>query len=433
MCAKLLRKLLISVSLSIATCALALQGQLAASPSAAKPVAYVYISSTPVSGSPNVINGFEASSTGQLTPVTGSPFQANDGVLSVNGNKLYGINSSATFLDGYSIAVDGGLTYLTSTDYALYNANGCGFAGWVFSDRTGTDLYALNFDGDCANNAYQSFRVNPSSELTYLGSGSGGAGSFSGVYLPLTFLGNNKYGYEATNNGCFYYQVWGFQRTNNGDLVDGGTGATLPSPPPGYRGYIADFTASDSTNHVAIAMEPANPPGCSGASVQVGSFTADSNGNLSTTNTNSDMPPIAISYIDDMKISPSGKLLAVGGTGGLQILHFNGPNPPTNYSGLLTTDAITQMFWDDDQHLYAISPSAGRLHVYTITTTKYQEAPGSPYPITQPFAIAIQPRQRAEAAHNASCASTGGTGACDLDRWAEGHFHEEDAFQLLRR
>jgi len=392
MCNALPHKLSISVSLSIATFTLALQGQVAATTSAAKPVAYVYISSTPVSGSPNVINGFEASSTGQLTPVTGSPFQANDGVLSVNGNKLYGINSSATFLDGYSIGANGGLTYLTSTDYASYNPNGCGFAGWIFPDRTGADLYALNFDGDCANNTYQSYRVNPSGELTYLGSASGGAGSFSGVYLPLTFLGNNEYGYEASNNGCFYYQVWGFQRTNNGDLVDVDTGTTLPPPPPGYSGYIADFTASDSANHVAIAMEPANPPGCSGASVQVGSFTADSKGNLSTTNTNSDMPPLAITYVDDMKIAPSGKLLAVGGTGGLQILHFNGPNPPTNFSGPLTTDTITQMFWDSDKHLYAISPSAGRLHVYTITSTTYQEAPGSPYAIAQPLAIAIQPK-----------------------------------------
>jgi len=52
MCAKLSPKLLISASPSIATYTLAVQGQLAATPSAAKPVAYVYISSTPVSGAP---------------------------------------------------------------------------------------------------------------------------------------------------------------------------------------------------------------------------------------------------------------------------------------------------------------------------------------------------------------------------------------------
>jgi len=33
----------------------------------------------------------------------------------------------------------------------------------------------------------------------------------SGVYLPLTFIGDNKFGYEAVNNGCFYYQIWGFR------------------------------------------------------------------------------------------------------------------------------------------------------------------------------------------------------------------------------
>jgi len=30
-----------------------------------------------------------------------------------------------------------------------------------------------------------------------------------------------------------------------------------------------------------------------------------------------------------------------------------------HYTGLLTTDSVNQMFWDDDNHLYAISQSAG--------------------------------------------------------------------------
>jgi hypothetical protein len=37
------------------------------------------------------------------------------------------------------------------------------------------------------------------------------------------------------------------------------------------------------------------------------------------------MPALALQYQLDMKISPSGKLLAVAGYGGLQIFHFNGP------------------------------------------------------------------------------------------------------------
>jgi len=48
------------------------------------------------------------------------------------------------------------------------------------------------------------------------------------------------------------------------------------------------------------------------------------------------------------------------------------------------------MFWDNDEHLYAISPFAGTLHVYTITDATHEEAPGSPYAITQPAAIAVK-------------------------------------------
>jgi hypothetical protein len=387
---QLSRPLAVAFCLSIASCTLTLQGQNAkphATPT--KPVAFVYVSSTPANSSQSVINAFAASSTGQLTPVAGSPFAGNDGGLSVNGDELYGINNAATYLDGYEITKTGALTYQTSTNYAQFNPYGCGFAGALFPDRTGTDLYALNFIGDCANNTYQSYKVDKSGQLTFLGSANGGAGSFSGVYLPLSFLGNNQFAYEATNNGCFYYQVWGFQRTKNGDLNTLAVSAPMPAPPSGYSIYMPDFAAADSANHVAIAMQAGNPPGCSSEPIQIGSFTANAKGDLSTTNTSSDMPNTEITSIYDMKIAPSGKLLAVGGVGGLQILHFNGANPPTRYTGALTTDVISQMFWDENQHLYAISQSSGRLHVYTVTPTSYTEAPGSPYTINQPGNLAI--------------------------------------------
>ena len=63
------------------------------------------------------------------------------------------------------------------------------------------------------------------------------------------------------------------------------------------------------------------------------------------------------------------------------MFHFNGAGAITPYTGVLTTDAIDQLQWDQKNHLYALSPGAGRLHVYTITATGYSEAPGSPYAI----------------------------------------------------
>jgi hypothetical protein len=67
------------------------------------------------------------------------------------------------------------------------------------------------------------------------------------------------------------------------------------------------------------------------------------------------MPKVAVGTVNDYWMSPNGKYLAVGGSGGLQIFHFNGANPITKFTGLLTSNQIIQMFWDNANHLYAIS------------------------------------------------------------------------------
>jgi outer membrane protein assembly factor BamB len=93
-------------------------------------------------------------------------------------------------------------------------------------------------------------------------------------------------------------------------------------------------------------------------------------------------------------MSPSGRLLAVGGTGGLQIFHYNGASPITHYTGLLTTDEIDQFFWDNQNHMYAISQTSGKLFVFTVTPTSYSQSPGSPYTISSPISIIVQPLPR---------------------------------------
>jgi len=52
---------------------------------------------------------------------------------------------------------------------------------------------------------------------------------------------------------------------------------------------------------------------------------------------------------------------------------------------------VAQLFWDNNDHLYAISQSAAKLWVFTVTTTGYSVAPGSPYSINDPQNIAVQP------------------------------------------
>jgi hypothetical protein len=90
-------------------------------------------------------------------------------------------------------------------------------------------------------------------------------------------------------------------------------------------------------------------------------------------------------------MAPSGKLLAVAGTTGLQVFHFNGSSPMTPYTGLLTNAPIGQVFWDNANHLYALSRSGGKLYVFTVTPTAHLQAPSSPHTITNPQDIVVLP------------------------------------------
>jgi hypothetical protein len=124
---------------------------------------------------------------------------------------------------------------------------------------------------------------------------------------------------------------------------------------------------------------------------RLAAYTADDRGNLHTSSTRGNMPETSVASVTDLKMAPLGKLLAVGGTGGLEIFHFNGSDPIQPYTGLLTKDEIDQFFWDNQNHLYAISHTAGKLFVFTITPTSYSEAPDSPYSIDKPQNIIVQP------------------------------------------
>jgi hypothetical protein len=94
------------------------------------------------------------------------------------------------------------------------------------------------------------------------------------------------------------------------------------------------------------------------------------------------MPVTEVKNVNALNASPSGELLAVGGSAGLQVFHFNGSSPITHYTGLLTTDEIDQVFWDSSNHLYAVSNSHGKLFVFTVTPTKVSQASGSPHSIS---------------------------------------------------
>jgi hypothetical protein len=357
------------------------------------PVAYIYVAHTPRLSSTNEILGFSAAPDGRLTPLTGSPFTEDVTSLAVNGTHLMAASRLTPEVFTYVIDYEGRLNYAATKEFGQYNSpSDCGDAGQVFFDRTGTSFYIQEFNGSdaCANTVVASFKLNKSSgDLAYLGTDVTGA--FPGENAAASFTGNNLYAYSAVNSGCMYYGIYGFVRSSNGDLKSLNFNHSLPTPPSGVSRYVPNLAAADSANHVAFTEQPANPPGCASGPLVLATYTVDSKGNLTTASTYKNMPATRIADAIDMKMSPSGKLLAVAGQQGLQIFHFNGADPITGYTGLLTTDPVTQMFWDKSNHLYAISPSAGKLRVYTITPTGFSEAPGSPVAIAAPVDLAVQP------------------------------------------
>jgi 6-phosphogluconolactonase (cycloisomerase 2 family) len=309
--------------------------------------------------------------------------------MAANGKYLMAVdNSSPPNIDSLKIGSNGALTYLTSTP-CVQSGNSCIAARNLFFDHTGSDLYVMELQGDDNNNT-ASYTVDKSSgTLNYLGNTI--TGSFPGDYTNTSFIGDNIYAYSTDQSGCMYYSIYGFQRDNSGLLNSISSAFNQPTPPPGVRIYYPDLTVADPNNNLAFLEQPANPPGCAAGPLQIAVYTADASGNLNTNSTYKDMPATKIVGPNDMKMSPSGQLLAVAGQEGLQVFHFNGSNPVTHYTGLLTKEPINQMFWDNSNHLYAISNTAGKLLVFTITPATHQKAPGSPYAIAGAQDIIVQP------------------------------------------
>ena len=118
----------------------------------------------------------------------------------------------------------------------------------------------------------------------------------------------------------------------------------------------------------AISAVPAETPLAAGrgsiGNWLLASYTADSKGNLTTESTYKNMP--STSFQDDigaLSISPSGKLVAAGGTGGFQVFRFDGSGPITELTGKISTNGDVEGFgWDKSGHLYVSATNA--LYVY---------------------------------------------------------------------
>ena len=344
------------------------------------PVAYVYVSNS-ANGTTSQINAYAASPNGGLTRIAGSPFQYNVNYMAVTGSWLFGVADQYEDIDSFAIAANGALS-----EREVYNVvdNGDGVIS-VYLDHTGSTLYA---DLYSTNNDFLSYNIDHSTGmLTQIGDLAGGPAENS----PVRFIGNNIYAYSSS---CYHFtpEIIGVKRASDGTLSYLND-FNPPYPAEKSGGFYCPFlAAADTTNHLAIAMAPLTSNWGSDGPTQLAAYTVDGSGNLTTNSTNANMPSAEVGGVTDYSMSPSGKFLAVGGSLGLQIFHFNGANPITKKTGLLTRQEVDQMFWDNANHLYAISRSAGKLYVFTVTATSVREAPGSPHTIANPENLIVLPK-----------------------------------------
>ncbi len=356
-------------------------------PATSSPVAYVYVSSSAnlFSGQ---IHGYAAAPNGALTAISGSPFSTNGvNYMAVNGAWLFGVANQDKDIDSFSIRSNGALK---SKDTYSFPSPGGGVIS-VYLDHTGSTLYA---DFYTANNDYLSFNINQTTgQLTEIGDLPGGPANNS----PVSFIGNNVYAYSSS---CYHFgqEIIGVQREADGTLAYINN-FNPPFPAEKSGGFYCPWrAAADPTNHLAIAMEPLNSNWGQDGLWQLATYTADSTGNLTTQSTYSNMPKVLVGAVNDYWMSPDGKYLAVGGSAGLQIFHFNGANPITKFTGVLTSRPIVQVFWDNSGHLYALSQAypttttTGKLFVYTVTSKGATQAPGSPHIIVNAQNLIVLPK-----------------------------------------
>ena len=383
----------------------------AATPTAAQ--AYVYVGTT------KGVYLYNAASNGSLSLVAGSPFSITGSAVGSNGRYFFSLGTA--YLRSYPVASNGAIKGQASQiNTQLYSGSECGTAKGAVLDHTGQVVYVQLWvdSGQCV--ALQSFKTSSTGAPSFLGATQfatetqTGIGAF-GTLIKLS--GNGSYAYSASYDHECFLETWVLKRESSGAMLfNFNEILPVPSTPPGWRWYPWIVTA-DPTNHMAVAMFAESgdfgPCGDVVHPWQLASFTVASDGSLATTNTPDKMPTPQVDAAV-LNMSPSGQFLAVGGGSGLQVFHFNGANPITSFSKVLTTAPIDAIRWDNNNHLYALSNSTKKLYAYTVTSSGITAVPGSSYTIAAiPNALVVVPTAAACSAPSSNgvhiCAPTSGS------------------------
>jgi hypothetical protein len=383
---------------------------------AQSPVAYVYVAQTSqqdgTSFPSEPIYAFSVDSAGKVTPLNGSPFTQVTGLMvGTNGSQFItngqapgdmGGPSYLNYLYSYDVASNGVIgQQVSEIDMLSGIGSDCGqefnVPDGAELDHTGKYIYVPFCDS-----ALQTYKISSSGILNFQN-----ATTYSdpdqGPFILPKLTGNSAFAYtggpggippNATADSGFD----AFARESDGSLE--WIGAPTVTGPEGPADYYYSYYDSysynneivyeptnslitdDPINHLAVMLEVGKftPPDTnSNVGCALASFTVGSQGDLTSTNTYDDMPHVCAQAL---MLSPSGKVLVAVATGGqsLQFFHFNGAEPITPLAEVVGKSGwFTNIAWDSSNHLYALNGLSGRLHVYTVSSSGVEEAPGSPY------------------------------------------------------
>jgi hypothetical protein len=177
---------------------------------------------------------YDASSTGKLTPINGSPFQTVGSLIGTNGKFL--VTADTTTVFSYAVESNGAIGKLVSSiDTQRYSGYQCGTIGYTESgvlvgagefDHTGANVYIpLSDGGNGVCDGLQTYGVSTTGILTFKGVTEYDQDNIGITSLPSlpTITGNGKFAYDFQqvgydNVGKFLTRVivWGSAITTCG-------------------------------------------------------------------------------------------------------------------------------------------------------------------------------------------------------------------------
>jgi len=335
---------------------------------------------------------YEASKSGSLTALKGSPFSTSGQLEGVTGHYLISVGTD--YIHVYSIESNGAVgKQISEINTQDYGGSECGntTGNGAVLDHTGKYFYVqLNSYNECA--AWQTYKLEANGRLEFLNDFeyySTADGTVISSTVPTT-SGNDSFAYgvfpnpDGPNGNTFS----AFAISKNGDMQQNQNFTEQdPLVNPAQTGYYyrPELVEADPFGHLAVLVTDSSVDTYNQG--QLASYTIDeTTGGIKSTNTWKNMPYPFVAYPTSMNMSTSGKFLAVGATAtegaaflGLQIFNFKGAAPLTPLTGwLLNGTSIDRFKWDQDDHLYALDYTTGALYVFTVTSNGAHEAATSP-------------------------------------------------------